>query len=504
MADQRGGNREHELHRRLSRRQLTMIGLGGAIGTGLFLGSSLAISQAGPATILAYMIVALVALVIAWALAEMVTVHPTAGAFGTVAHSYLGKWSGFVIRWTYWTIQVIAVGGEVIASGIYLQYWWPQLPLWLPVVVLSLALIAINAATVRFFGEFEYWFAMIKVTAIVVFILLGVLLITLGLPNAPATGFGNLTNDGGFLPNGLSGLFLAMVFVVFSFIGTEVVSVTAAESENPRRDVPKAARQMVMRLAIFYILAITIVLTIAPWSVTAQGGSVEASPFVRVLAAAQVPAAASLMNFVVLTAALSSANTNLYLTTRMLHSLAGHRYAPAAFGRLSRTGAPRNALAMSTAGLAIAAVVAVRAADSAYVALFGISVFGALVVWLMILATHVRFRMVRAREGLPPSPARLWGAPVTTGLAFLFLAAVLVSTAFIDGLTIAWKAGLPFFALLLVAYAVVARRGHTEHNDPLREELAARQRASDRQSGSQRRSEPEPAAEPDPVPEPGG
>jgi L-asparagine transporter-like permease len=494
MANQRGGNsnRQDELHRRLSRRQLTMIGLGGAIGTGLFLGSSLAISQAGPATIVAYLIVALVALVIAWALAEMVTVHPAAGAFGTIAHSYLGRWSGFVIRWTYWTIQVIAIGGEVIASAIYLQYWWPELPLWLPVVVLSLGLIAINAATVRFFGEFEYWFAMIKVTAIVVFILLGLLLITVGLPDAPATGFGNLTNDGGFLPNGLSGLFLAMVFVVFSFIGTEVVSVTAAESENPQRDVPKAARQMVVRLAIFYILAISVVLTIAPWSQTAQGGSVEASPFVRVLAAAQVPAAASLMNFVVLTAALSSANTNLYLTTRMLHSLAGHGYAPAAFGRLSASGAPRNALAMSTVGLAIAAILAVKAEDSAYVALFGISVFGALVVWLLILATHFRFRTVRTREGLPPSPARLWGAPVTTGLAFLFLAAVLVSTAFIDGLTIAWKAGLPFFALLLIAYAVVARRGHVDSNDPLRDELAARQSRSE--SGPERRPDPVPEA----------
>jgi L-asparagine transporter-like permease len=465
------------LHRALTRRQLTMIGLGGAIGTGLFLGSSLAISQAGPATIVAYLIVALVALVIAWALAEMVTVHPAAGGFGTIAHSYLGRWAGFVIRWTYWTIQVVAVGGEVIAASIYLQYWWPRLPLWLPVVVLAVALIAINAATVRFFGEFEYWFSMIKVTAIVVFILLGLLLITFGLPDAPATGVGNLTSDGGFMPNGLSGLFLAMVFVVFSFIGTEVVSVTAAESENPTRDIPRAARQMVLRLSIFYVLAIAVVLTIAPWSQTAKGGSVDASPFVRVLAAAQVPAAASLMNFVILTAALSSANTNLYLTTRMLHSLSGHGYAPAAFGRLSGSGAPHNALAMSTVGLAIAAILAVKAEDSAYVALFGISVFGALVVWLMILASHYRFRTVRSREGLPASPARLWGAPVTTGLAFLFLAAVLVSTAFIEGLTIAWKAGIPFFALLVVSYAVVSRRGRVESNDPLQEELAARRAA---------------------------
>ncbi|WP_433559671.1 amino acid permease [Pseudonocardia xinjiangensis] len=463
----------HQLHRRLTARQLTMIGLGGAIGTGLFLGSALAISQAGPATIIAFVVVALVALVIAWALAEMVTVHPTAGAFGTIAHAYLGRWAGFVIRWTYWTIQVIAVGGEVIAAGIYVQYWWPSIPLWLAVVVFSVALIVVNAATVRLFGEFEYWLSMIKVSAIVVFIVLGILLITVGLPDAPATGLSNLTSDGGFFPMGLGGVFLAMVFVVFSFVGTEVVSVTAAEAENPARDVPRAARQMVLRLALFYVLAIAVVLTIAPWSQTAKGGSLDASPFVRVLEAAQVPAGASVMNFVILTAALSSANTNLYLTTRMLHSLAGHGYAPAALGRLSRSGAPRNALALSTIGLAVAAALSVNDGTAAYLALFGISVFGALVVWMMILASHARFRLLRRRHGLPDSPARIWGAPVTTGLAFLFLGAVLVSTAFIDGLQIAWKVGVPFFALLLVAYLVTASRGRGDAgSDPLRDELA--------------------------------
>ncbi|MGH3629922.1 MAG: amino acid permease, partial [Sciscionella sp.] len=440
-----GSTTENTLHRRLTGRQLTMIGLGGAIGTGLFLGSGLAISQAGPATIIAFVVVALVALVIAWALAEMVTVHPSAGAFGTIAHSYLGRWAGFLIRWTYWTIQVIAVGGEVIAAGIYVQYWWPSIPLWLAVVAFSVALLAVNAATVRFFGRFEYWLSMIKVSAIVVFILLGILLITVGLPDAPATGLHNLTSDGGFSPMGLSGLFLAMVFVVFSFIGTEVVSVTAAESENPTRDIPRAARQMVLRLALFYVLAIAVVLTIVPWSQTAKGGTLDASPFVRVLQAAHVPGGASVMNFVILTAALSSANTNLYLTTRMLHSLAGHGYAPALFGKLTKSGAPRNALVLSTAGLAIAAALSIHEQNNAYVALFGISVFGALAVWMMILASHARFRSLRRRHGLPDSPARLRGAPITSGLAFLFLAAVLVSTAFIEGLQIAWKVGIPFF-----------------------------------------------------------
>jgi len=259
-----------------------MIGLGGAIGTGLFLGSSLAISQAGPATIIAYVVCALVALVIAWALAEMVVVHPEAGAFGAVAHRYVGPFAGFLTRWTYWTIQVIATGGEVIAAGIYLRFWWPQMPLWLPVAVFGLVVIAINAATVRLFGDVEYWFAMVKVVAIVVFILLGIALIVFGLPHAPATGLDNLTGHGGFLPKGWTGLLLAMVFVLFSYIGTEVVSVTAAESADPVRDIPRAARRMVLRLSLFYILAIAVVLTIVPWTVTAQGSGITSSPFVRV------------------------------------------------------------------------------------------------------------------------------------------------------------------------------------------------------------------------------
>nr|WP_042178370.1 amino acid permease [Kibdelosporangium sp. MJ126-NF4]CEL13142.1 D-serine/D-alanine/glycine transporter [Kibdelosporangium sp. MJ126-NF4]CTQ98830.1 D-serine/D-alanine/glycine transporter [Kibdelosporangium sp. MJ126-NF4] len=442
------------LRRALTGRQLSMIGLGGAIGTGLFLGSALAISQAGPATILAYVLCALVALVIAWALAEMVVVHPEAGSFGAIAQRYLGPLAGFVQRWTYWTIQVIAVGGEVVAAGLYVRFWWPQIPLWLLVVVFSVVVLGSNALAVRFFGTVEYWFAMIKVVAIVVFIGLGIVLITVGLPESPATGLANLTGHGGFLPNGVEGLLLAMVFVLFSYIGTEVVAVTAAESEQPERDIPRAARRMVLRLVLFYVISIAIVLAVVPWTVTAHGGTVDTSPFVRVFQSAGIPAAAGITNFVVLTAALSSANTNLYLTTRMLHSLAADRYAPAWAGRLSRTGVPRNALALSALGLALAATLSATAADSAYLALFGISVFGALLVWILILVTHWAFRRASNRR----TRVRLWGAPVTSGLAALFLATVMVSTAFIDGLDTAWMAGLPFFAVLIIAHTVITRR----------------------------------------------
>jgi L-asparagine transporter-like permease len=460
------------LQRSLTSRQLTMMGLGGAIGTGLFLGSGLAISQAGPSVVLAYVACGLVALVICWALAEMVVVHPEAGAFGTIAHSYLGVGAGFVLRWTYWAMQVIAVGGEVIAAGIYIGYWWPQVPLWVSVTLFSLFVVGVNAAAVRLFGEFEYWFSMIKATAITVFILLGLALVFLGLPHRAPTGVGNLTGHGGFLRNGLSGLGMAMAFVIFSYIGTEVVSMTAAESENPARDIPRAARRMILRLGLFYVLAILVVATVVPWTVTAQGGTVQASPFVKVFASAGVPAAAGIMNFVVLTAALSSANANLYLTTRMMHSLAQHGFAPRWSGRLTRSGVPLNALGLSALGLVIGAVLSARQDSQAYLVLFGISVFAAITVWILILVTHAVFRIRRQRLGLPPSPVRLLGAPVTSGLAALFLAAVLVSTFFVPGLDPAWKFGIPFFVLLVAVYLVLRARGlRGREEGPLEREL---------------------------------
>ncbi|WP_116203378.1 amino acid permease [Amycolatopsis circi] len=459
MAESPSPNR---LQRRLRGRQLTMIGIGGAIGTGLFLGSSLAISHAGPGVVLAYVLCGLVALTISWALAEMVVVHPAAGAFGSIAQKYLGAGSGFVVRWAYWAMQVIAIGGETIAAGVYVQFWWPQIPLWVPVAVFSLLVIVVNGAAVHIFGEFEYWFAMIKVCAILVFVALGLILVFFGLPKAPAPGLTNLSAGGGFLPNGMSGLLLAMVFVLFSYIGTEVVSVTAAESENPTRDIPRAARAMVVRLAIFYVAAMLIVVLVVPWTVTGEGGSITASPFVRVFQAAGVPAAATIMNFVVLTAALSSANTNLYLTTRMLHSLAEHRFAPSWAGRLTRSGVPRNALVLSTAGLVIATILSKNSDSNAYLVLFGISIFAALIVWMIILVTHVAFRIRRRRAGLPPSPVRLWGAPVVNVVVIAFLATVLISTFWIEGLDPAWKFGIPFFVLLVVAYLVLRATGRTK------------------------------------------
>ncbi len=436
-----------------------MIAIGGAIGTGLFLGSGLAISIAGPAVIIAYAVAAFAALTLAYALAEMIVVHPEAGGFGAVIQRYLGGLAGFVSRWIYWAAQVVNIGSEVIAAGLYLQFWYPQLPLWMPVVGFSVLMLAINVAAVRFFGEFEYWFAMIKVVTIVVFVVLGVVYIVFGLPGQQPVGVGALTEHGGFLPNGIGAVWLALTVVTFSYLGTEAVSMTAAESRNPGRDVPRAARRMVLRLGLFYVLGMLVVVSILPWNQASSSGEITESPFVRLVS---LPAAAGIMNFVVLTAALSAMNTNLYLTARMTHSLALDGYAPKWFAEVSANGVPRRALVLSAVGLALAASLSVVAEDTAFPMLLGLALFGALVVWLMIFASQLAFRRRRALEGLPPSPVQLPGAPVTTLLAMLFVAAVLLTTPFTEQFNTAWKAGVPFLLILCAAYYIIRRRTPAE------------------------------------------
>jgi AAT family amino acid transporter len=458
------------LQRGLSNRQMTMIGLGGAIGTGLFLGSTLAISTAGPGVILCYIVGAAIAMVVAWALIEMTVVHPTRGSFGAITQRYLGPYAGFVSRWTYWTCQIVAIGGEVVAAGIYMQYWWPDLPVWVSAVGFSLILLSVNVLTVKWFGETEFWFASIKIFAIVVFLILGLLYVFVGLPGGhDSVGLSNLTSHGGFFPTGLVGLWSAMIVVIFSFIGVEVISVTAPEAKEPERSLPKAIRAMVVRLTLFYVLAMLIIVAIVPWNEAGAKEGILYSPFVMVFERAGIGGAAGIMNFVILTAALSSMNTNLYLTTRMAHSLAHDGLAPKIFGAVTKNGVPSAALVISAIGLGIASYLSVHSPDDAYFWLFGISIFGAIVVWILILATLVAFRRVRAREGLPPSPVRLPGVPWVPAVTALALVGILLA-AFEVELSIAWKTGVPFLILLSVAYWIITRvKGQVGSGDELGE-----------------------------------
>jgi AAT family amino acid transporter len=459
MTDATGGSIEkgEQLSRQLSSGQLGMIAIGGAIGTGLFLGSSLALRVAGPGVIISYLIGAAIAWLCMGALSEMAVAHPTAGSFGVYAEIYVNAWSGFTIRYTYWAAQSIAIGGEATAIAIYCQWWFPNTPKWLWILGFSAALLYVNARSVGSFGSFEYWFAMIKVVAIVVFIVFGLALLA-GFGPWPAIGFSNFSAHGGFLANGWRGVWMAMAFVIFSYIGTEVVSVTAGEARDPSTAVPRAMRSMVGRLILFYVGAIFVLIGIVPWNQIQPGADVTASPFVKVFQLIGVPAAAHVVNFVVITAAASSMNCNLYLVSRMMFSLARGGYAPASFGRVSARGTPAVALYVSTAGLALALAVALLYPDTAYVYVFGISLFGGLFVWLMIFITHLFFRRKWESSGRPRLPVRMIGYPYTSLLGMAAVIAIMATTWWIQGMRVTIIAGLPWLGALTVAYFLVRRR----------------------------------------------
>lgn len=430
-----------------------MIALGGAIGTGLFLGSAVSVHLAGPGVILSYAAGSLIALALMWALAEMTVVHPVAGSFGVHAELYLHPWAGFAMRYSYWLAQVVAIGSEVVAASIYCRLWFPGVPAWLWIAGFSIALVGINARSVGSFGTFEYWFALIKVSTIVAFLILGAALLA-GVGHR-AIGLHNFTAHGGFLPNGWSGVGLGVAMAIFSFLGIEIVAVASGEAKNPAVAVPRAMRWTLARLAIFYIGGMAVLIGVMPWT---EAGLAQ-SPFVRVFQIVGIPAAAAVMNFVVLTAALSSVNCNLYLTSRMLFSLARGGDAPAALGRLSKSGVPLAALLASSAGMVAALVLDLRFAETAYVYMLGAAFFGGLFVWLMIFLTHLAFRRRFAAGTGRVLPIRFAPPGPWSSLAgFLALVAVLISTWWIPGMRITLQAGLPWLAFVSLCYLFWARR----------------------------------------------
>ena len=470
--------REQGLARQLSQRQLSMIAVGGAIGTGLFLGSAIAVKTAGPGVILTYVFAAIITLLLMACLAEMAVAHPTVGSFGVYAELYVSKWAGFVIRYTYWAAQSIAIGGEAVAAAIYTQWWFPNTPAWLWVVVYSAALIAINSMSIGAFGTFEYWFAMIKVTAILVFIVLG-LAMMFGVHQDRPIGFANFTNYGGFLPHGWTGAWLALAVVIYSFIGAEVVAVTAGEAKDPEKSVPRAMRSLLARLAVFYIGAIAVLVGVIPWTQVQPGQDITVSPFVRVFEIMHVPAAAQIINFVVLTAALSSMNCNLYMATRMIFSLSRAGYAPEPLGRVTHKGTPFSALLFSAGGLLAAVLLAYLFPGSAYVYMLGISLFGGLFAWLMIFVTHLRFRKHWDARTDRTLPVRVKYFPYTTIVGGLAVLAVLLSTWWVDGMRVTLQAGVPWLVFITVAYYTVGRQ----------REMAAQARLAARESEPPRGSQ---------------
>jgi amino acid transporter, AAT family len=411
-----------------------MMALGGAIGTGLFLASGLAVNVAGPAVILSYVVVAAISLLLGRALTEMAVAHPTAGAFGVYAGIYVSPFAGYAVRVSYWLMQLIATGGQLVAASIYMAYWFPDVPGAAWVLVFAVALLYVNSRTVGRLGAIEYWLVMIKVLAIVLFVVIAAYVVVIGWSGEAAIGTGNLTADRGFMPFGVSGIWLGCCFVIYSFIGVEIVGVTSGEASDPGETIPRAVRRIVIGLSTIYVVTIALLLMLTPWSQLGVGES----PFVSVLRRLGIPGAAGVMNFVVLSAALSSSNANLYLIARTLFSLARAGFVPARLGEVNHRGAPVPALLVSGLGLGAAVLVRALWPDSAYVWFFGVALFGALFVWLMIFVTHIAFR----RSPLP------WSSVAGAAL----VAGILLSTWWVPDLKSTLVAGVPWLLLLAVGY----------------------------------------------------
>jgi L-asparagine transporter-like permease len=446
--------REKGLHRGLSAGQLSMIAIGGAIGTGLFLGSGFAIGFAGPAVLVSYSIGAVITLLLMGCMAEMTVVHPTSGSFGAWAEFYVSPLAGFLVRFAYWAGVVFALGTEITAVTVYMHFWFPSTPGWFWIAGFTVALVLVNAFNVKFFGTVEYGFSALKISAIVVFLFLGAWVIFSASHGNSANdgapvGFGNYTALGGFFPKGIWGMWIAVLVSLFSYFSIEMIAVAAGEAKDPQRAITQAFRATMFRLALFYLLTLAIVLAIVPWNVMASGAT--QSPFVTVMIRTHIAGAAGVVNFIILIAALSAMNSQLYITTRMLFSLSRAGFAPRRLGTLTRNGVPIAALLVSTVGIGLAAVLNARYHDRSFLLMVAISMFGPMFTWLIIFVTHLRFRRRHAQAKLA---FRMWGYPYTSLLGAALMSAALITTLFTREFRPTLLYGIPFLFLLTLTYAL--------------------------------------------------
>jgi L-asparagine transporter-like permease len=438
---------EQVLTRVLSSGQQVMIAIGGAIGTGLFLASGAAVPAAGPGVIFSTVLVAAVSLLLGAALTEMCVAHPAAGSFGLYADMYLSPFAGYAVRQSYWLSQVIVIGGHMVAIATYMHFWFPGVSDTIWILLFSAALLYLNARAVGTFGEFGYWFSMIKVVAIVLFVALGILVLA-GLVGENPPGLSNYVAHGGFLPKGLWGVWLAACFTFYSFIGIEMAAVASGEVKDPEVTIPRSYRTLVFGLSLIYIVTTAVLVGIIPWN----SFGVAESPFVSVLKTIGIPGSASVMNFVVLTAAFTAANSSIYLVSRTLFSLARAGMIPKPLGAVNKRGVPMNALAVAGVGLLLAVVIQTRLQSTAYIWFIGVALFGALFCWLMIFVTHVAFRRAWARAGSPALAYRSRFGETGSILGAVVMFAILISTWWTPGLQVTLQASLPWLGLVAVAY----------------------------------------------------
>ncbi|MBA8820491.1 amino acid transporter [Ochrobactrum sp. P6BS-III] len=452
-------DREEDTHlaRNLSNRHLQLIAIGGAIGTGLFMGSGKTISLAGPSILLVYAVIGFMLFFVMRALGEILLSNLEYRSFADFAGDYLGPWAQFFTGWTYWLCWIVTGVADVVAVSGYVSFWFPELALWIPALGLIFTLLALNLPTVRNFGEIEFWFALIKIVAIVGLIIAGVYMLSTGftLPNGSQASVAHLWNHGGFFPNGFLGFVAGFQIAVFAFVGIELVGTAAAETKDPVRNLPKAINSIPIRVVLFYLGALFVIITVIPWDQVDP----SSSPFVAMFSLAGLGIAAHVVNFVVLTSATSSANSGIYSTSRMIYGLATSKLAPKALGKLNNRKVPVNALFFSCIFL-LAGVVLLYAGQSIIEAFTIVTTISALLfifIWSIILASYLQYR--RKRPDLhEQSTFKMPGGRAAVVMVFAFFAFILWALAQEPDTAAALKVTPFWFVFLAIAYLVMKSR----------------------------------------------
>nr|WGD99799.1 alanine permease AlaP [Bacillus velezensis] len=442
-------NKEKTLHRGLEERHISLMSLGAAIGVGLFLGSASAIKLAGPGILAAYACGGLIMFFIMRALGEMAIQKPVAGSFSRYARDYLGPLAGFLTGWNYWFLWVVTCMAEITAVGIYMGYWFPDVPSWIWALCALVIMTAVNFLAVKAYGELEFWFALIKVLAILSMIAIGLVMIVFGLGNGGvALGISNLWSHGGFFPNGIKGVLLSLQMVMFAYLGIELIGVTAGEVKNPEKSLARAIDTVFWRILIFYVGALFVIMSIYPWQEIGSGGS----PFVLTFEKIGIPAATGIINFVVLTAALSSCNSGIFSTGRMLFNLAEQNEAPKAYGTVTKGGVPGKAVLVSAGALCIGVLLNYVVPAKVFTWVTSIATFGAIWTWSIILLSQMKYRKSLQPEQRKKLKYKMPLYPFSSYISLAFLAFVVVLMAFDAETRVAVIIGPVWFGILLAAY----------------------------------------------------
>lgn len=438
---------QQELKRDLKNRHVQLIAIGGTIGTGLFLGAGKSIELAGPSIIFSYLLIGIALFFVMRALGELLLSNTGYTSFTEFATEYIGPWAGYVTGWTYWFCWIMTAMADIIAVGVYMQYWF-DIPQWMPAFACLIILVGLNLLSVKLFGELEFWFAIIKVITIIALIAVGIVLLVIGFEtNTGTVSLSNIWSHGGMFPNGVQGFLLSFQLVVFSFVGMELVGVSAAETANPRKNIPSAINKIPVRILLFYVGAIIVILTINPWTLL----SGDSSPFVGVFTLIGIPIAAGIINFVVMTSAASACNSGLFSTSRILHSLSKDGSAPKRVGRLNKRAVPSNALLLSAIVVSVGALLSKVIPEQAFTIVTTISAICFIWVWSIILIAHIKYKKTRPELAVK-STFKAPFAPYINYAVLALFALVLIVMLFAEATRIALLLTPIWFIALVLLY----------------------------------------------------